>query len=147
MSTAFVLPEDAVSGAGPVTFPGFPGVWTPGEPIEAQAFVDAGVFASADAMVSRVEELGLPLEPTSVQAGEAPLPNRDNHVPNAPEAAAAAEKVLAAMTHAELDAKATSLGIELPDGTKPEKVAALETAMQPAALEEMGAEHFDEDAA
>ncbi len=138
MAVAFTLTEEA--GPGPLTFPGFPGVWNQGESIEAQFFVDAGVFESVEAMQARVAELGVPLEETSVAEGFAPLPPRDNHVPNAEEAVEAAEKALAEMTHAELDAKAASLGIDLPDGTKPEKVEALEAAMAPEDLEELGVE-------
>lgn len=81
MSLAFVLPEEAVSSSSPTTFPGFPGVWTPGEAVEAQAFVDAGAFESVEAMSQAVAELALPLEEKSVKKGSAPLPVPENHVP------------------------------------------------------------------
>jgi len=89
VSLAFVLPEGAV-GNGPMTFPGFPGVWTPGEAIEAQAFVALGAFESVEAMSAAVAELGLPLEEKSVKKGSAPLPVAENHFGFAPEEAEAA---------------------------------------------------------
>jgi hypothetical protein len=85
VSVALVLPAEAVSSSSPTTFPGFPGVWPPGEPIEAQVFVDAGLFADPDEMVSFASELGLPLETTTVKKGSAPLPERPNHVSEEPE--------------------------------------------------------------
>jgi hypothetical protein len=78
VSVAFVVKEEA--GSGPLTFPGFPGVWSQSQPIEAQAFIDAGIFVDADEMIARVVELGLPLEQIKVKAGAAPLPERENHV-------------------------------------------------------------------
>jgi len=101
VSTALVLPAEAVSGQGPVTFPGLPGVWTPGEPIEVAAFVAEGIFSSEDAMLAIVNERGVPLELAKVKKGAAPLPERANHIsttaveeqrPEAHEPAAAAEE-------------------------------------------------------
>ena len=130
MSLAFVLRHGA-AGDGAVTFPGFPGVWTPGEPIEAQVFVDAGVFASTEEMQDRAAEVGVPLETTTVAAGSAPMPERDNHVSNAAEAAVQAGKSLEEMSHRELDAKAATLGLDLPDVTKAEKVALIDAVLNP----------------
>lgn len=140
MSVAFQLREEA--GAGPLVFPGFPGVWNQGEPIEAHVFVDAGVAESVDEIADRLPPQ---LEKVTVDAGSAPLPERPNHVANAEEAIAAAEKALADMTHAELDAKAKALGMEpLPDVVKAEKVALIEAFLTPQDLEELGATTEDE---
>ena len=87
MAVALVLAEDA--GAGPLTFPGFPGVWTQGAPIEADVFVHAGIFETVDAVLAAAELL--PLEQVKVAKGSAPLPERPNHLPNADEAQAEAD--------------------------------------------------------
>jgi hypothetical protein len=59
----FVLPRDATSSADVVTFPGFPGVWTPGEakPVEALGIP----LAEARDLVA---ELNLPLKETQTDA-------------------------------------------------------------------------------
>lgn len=138
MSVAFTLTEEA--GPGPLTFPGFPGVWSQGEAIEAQVFVDARVFHSVGEMQERVRELGVPLEETSVAKGAAPLPARDNHVPNAEEAIAAGEKALADLTIAELDERGADLDGYPKSQNKADKVAFLEDAMLVEDVQEIGVE-------
>jgi hypothetical protein len=125
VALAFVLPEE-VAGNGPVTFPGFPGVWTPGQPIEAAAFVAAGV---ADTETELDERRPPQLERVDVAAGSHPLPARPNHVPSAEEAAAAPK--LEKMSHDELDTRARTLGLaEFPaKTTRAVKIEAIEAAM------------------
>jgi hypothetical protein len=142
VAVALVLSEDA--GAGPFTFPGFPGVWSPGVPIEASVFVDAGSFASEADLLAAAE--ALPLEQVTVAKGAAPLPPRGNHVASPDEQAAALEIALSEMTHAELDAKAATLGIDLPDVTKAEKVEALEAALTPEQTDELADELVEAEA-
>lgn len=129
MSLALVLPEGAVSGSDAVTFPGFPGVWTPGQPIELSAFAAAGI-ASADELLELAAEMGVPLEEVDVDEGSAPLPERENHLtPSAP--SAPLNEGLAAKTVAELDELAAEMGLEdyPKSGKKPEKLAAIEAAL------------------
>lgn len=141
MSVALVLSEDA--GAGPFTFPGFPGVWASDTPIEAQVFVDAGAFGSVDAMLEAVTTAGLPLEEITVAKGAAPLPDRPNHLPNADEAKAMAEKALDEMTHDELDARGADLDGYPRSANKSEKVAFLEATMTDPEAEQLAAEAAD----
>lgn len=139
MAPAFVLNDDALSG-GPVVFPGFPGVWTPGEPVEAQAFVDAGSFASIAEMRDLVDELGLPLAEVQVDEGSAPLPARDNHMANAEEAREAGEKALADMSHTELDRLGADHDGYPKSAAKADKVAFLEAILSEETVEGLGVE-------
>lgn len=78
---ALVLAETAVFSGEAVHFANFPGRYAPGEPV---AF-DELDLGGDDAVRARVEELGLPLDETTVAAGEG-LPLRDdNRAPGADE--------------------------------------------------------------
>lgn len=117
MTTAYVLPEAAVSGSEPVFFGGFPGRWHPGRPIEASEIMERGGFDSEDALRAAIAELGLPLERTTVEAGAAPMPAAANHLPSQSQADAVAKTVARKRprSHAEADALAADLGVEFPD--------------------------------
>lgn len=147
MATALVLPEEAVSGSDAVTFPGFPGIWTAGQPIEIAAFVREGAFGSEEEMLGRVEELGLPLELVQVDKRSAPLPERANHVASSLQAVEAADEALAEKTIPQLDAYAAEHGIaDYPkSGLKAEKIAAIEAGLSLAEREELGAEALADD--
>lgn len=132
--TAFVLDDPGLAGGGPVNLAGFPGTWTPGEPIAASAFVDAGAFESVQAMRDQIRELRMPLKEISVSEGSAPLPLRDNHMPNAEEAAAAKQSLETSTprTHKEADKAAAELGIDFaPDTKLADKLEAIRVALDP----------------
>lgn len=86
---AYVLPEDAVSGSDPVTFAGFPGIWTPGVPIAVDELAKHGLY-DADEIADEVEERGLPLQPVDVSGDEGAMPVPPNHLPSREEAVAGA---------------------------------------------------------
>lgn len=90
MPTAFVLDDDTLTG--PTVFPGFPGVWTAGQPVEAVRLVEAGVFASVQEARDRIGELGLPISERRVKAGAGPVPATPNHFPAVPAETAADEE-------------------------------------------------------
>lgn len=127
MPTAYVLDADDLAGSEAVTFPGFPGVWTPGEPIAAAEFVKAGAFDSVDEMGDRVAELGLPLKQTTVADGEGLMPARENHLPSQEQADATKAELngRTPKSHAEADAIAADLGISFPPDAKLDKKKAL----------------------
>jgi hypothetical protein len=129
VALAFVLPEE-VAGNGPVTFPGFPGVWTPGVPIEAQALIDAGAAETAEELQKRCPPQ---LEEVDVAPYSAPLPLMPNHIPA--EALVTPPPALADMSHAELDEKAAELGLEpfAAKTTRAVKIEAIEAAQDEAA--------------
>ena len=85
---AYVLPQSAVAGTAAVNLSGFPGMWTPGDPIAAAELVRHGGFASEAELHARVAELGLPLELVEGAASEGVMPVPANHV----QAADAAEE-------------------------------------------------------
>jgi hypothetical protein len=136
VATAFVLDDPGLAGGGPVNLAGFPGVWTPDQPIEAEAFVANGAFDSVDEMRDRVDELGLPLKEVDVAEGSAPMPARaEGHAPNAEEAAAAKAAVQdrTPRTHAEANQIGLELGLEFaPDAKLAEKVDAIKQALDQA---------------
>jgi len=108
-----VLPQEAVSGTAAVNLPGFPGMWTPGEPIAVSEIARYGLFESEQAVLDRADELGLPLERVEVadSAGDMPFP--PNHIPSAVEAAEeAVAETRRPRSHAEADALADELGVE-----------------------------------
>lgn len=75
--TAFVLPAAAVGGSSePVHFGGFPGVWTPGEPIAVSELGFATVKEAREAK----NDLAADLVEKTVKAGSAPMPAADNHI-------------------------------------------------------------------
>lgn len=132
MPTAFVLSSDEIAGSDAFAMPGFPGVWTPGKPIEAAEFVKLGAFSSVDEMRDRVAELGLPLEEVEVAEGSAPLPARPNHHAGTAERV---DEVVAEQaggritTHSEADRVAAKLGYRFPEDPRPtvaQKVEALD---------------------
>jgi hypothetical protein len=132
--TAFVLDDEGLAGGGPVNLAGFPGMWTPGEPIAAAEFVKAGAFDSVQEMRDRVRELGMPLKEVTVGEGTAPIAARANHMPNAEEAAEAKATLETSTprSHAEADQAAAELGLDFPAGTKlADKVEAIRTALDP----------------
>lgn len=87
---AYVLPETAVAGTDAVNLPGFPGIWTPGQPIAAAELVAHGNFADEDELADRVAELALPLELVEVTGAEGAMPMPANHVASRAEAIAEA---------------------------------------------------------
>lgn len=109
-----VLPVDAVSDLETTTFPGFPGTFTPGEPV---ALADLG-FDSEDEAFALVEELQLPLEPAKAELSTPPATEEEL-------AAARAEK-LSALKVDDLKQLAPA-GLELPT-RKDEIVDALAAA-------------------
>lgn len=134
MATGFVLDDPGLSGGGPVNLAGFPGMWTPGEPIAAAEFIKAGAFDSVEEMRDRVRELGMPLKEVSVGEGEASMPVRANHAPNSEEAAEAKATLEASTprSHAEADQAAADLGLDFPPGMKlADKLEAIRTALDP----------------
>lgn len=119
-----MLPEDAVSGTAAVTFAGFPGIWTPGQPIAVAELARHGAL-SQDEVGEKVEELGLPLEPAEVGADEGAMPMPPNHRASRDEAAheALEEQRPRARSHKELDERASEVGLEWPraDMTREQK--------------------------
>lgn len=141
--TAFVLDDEGLAGGGPVNLAGFPGMWTPGEPIAASEFIRAGAFDTVEEMRDRVRELGMPLKETSVGEGTAPMTGRANHAPNSEEAAAAKEMLETSTprSHAEADQAAAELGLDFPEGTKlADKLEAIRTALDPGSGDEQAAD-------
>lgn len=125
--TALVLPAEAAGGStAPVHFPGFPGVFTPEQPIAVGAL---GFDKVTDARAA-VDDTGVPLRETRVEAGSAPLPERENHVPSEAQTIAAEQSAAEEgdapyeapegwpQTHAELDVIAEREGLEFPPGTR-----------------------------
>lgn len=110
---AYVLPQEAVAGTDAVTFAGFPGIWTPGEPIAALELVTHGGFVDEDELADMVEELGLPLEQTTVTGDDGAMPTPANHVAGREEAIAdAVEETPRPRTHKQADKLAQERGIE-----------------------------------
>jgi hypothetical protein len=75
---ALVLEEGAVSHGEPVHFANFPGLWIEGQPV---AVSELG-FDDDDAAFARAEELGLPLDETTVAAGEGAMPDMGGRAPS-----------------------------------------------------------------
>lgn len=121
-----------MSGTSAVNFPGFPGAWTPGEPIEADEFVRVGAVSTVDELRDLAAELDLPLEEVDVAAGSAPMPVQANHRPSERQRRAEivdeATKGHTIRTHAQADKAAAELDLVFgPDvETVADKVAAIE---------------------
>lgn len=111
---AFVLPGG--HSGEPVNFPGFPGVWTPGEAKLAAELVAAGAFESVDQVVARVEELGLPLEQVTVEV-VAPLTAAERRAAQRAAREAAATLEAAQVESEASEAAAAENGIPDPDAT------------------------------
>lgn len=108
-----MLPAAAVAGTAAVNLPGFPGMWTPGEPIAVDELVAHGGFADADALAARVEELGLPLEQVEVSGDAGAMPMPPNHVQSRAEAVAdAVAEVKRPRTKAQAEKLARERGLE-----------------------------------
>lgn len=123
-----MLPESAVAGTAAVNFPGFPGSWTPGQPIAAAELVAHGGFADEDELAARVAELGLPLEAVEVSGEDGAMPIPPNHVQSQGEAVAEAlEETRRPRTHRQADKLAAERGFEFSsaDLSLGEKVAEL----------------------
>lgn len=66
-SAAYLLPVEAASSGGPQVFPGFPGIYEPGVPLDIEHL--GGIDEQlADALIA---ELGLPLEKVEMGARKA----------------------------------------------------------------------------
>lgn len=123
-----MLPETAVAGTAAVNFPGFPGSWTPGQPIAAAELVAHGGFADEDAVAEKVAELGLPLEQVDVTGDDGAMPLPPNHVASQAEAVAEAlEETPRPRSHKQADKLAAERGFTFSaeDLTLDEKVAEL----------------------
>lgn len=79
---ALLLDPSAAAGVEPVTFPGFPGRFTPGHPVELEALAAASGTPAAD-LAALAAGLGLPLVAVDVKAGDGSLPAADNHADSA----------------------------------------------------------------
>jgi hypothetical protein len=148
---ALVLTEKAAEergyvGDGPFGFGGlFPGEWMPGVPLR----IDVLGFDSEDEALDALEESGVPLERTTVQAGEG-LPLRFNHAAGeleAREAQADLDRAGQALdpekirTHAQADDAAIALNISFPEGaTVADKRDAIAAMIEGAAVDTTGAE-------
>lgn len=139
-----MLPEGAVVGTAAVNFSGFPGIWTPGEPIAAAELVQHGGFADLDELAHRIDAMGLPLEQVNVAAAAGAMPVPANHVPNTVQAAEAAlDEMPRQRTHKAADKLAAEQGVTFSRTglTVPEKLAEIERAAVAAVSE---SEQIDE---
>lgn len=73
---ALVLDDTVKVSLEPVHFAGFPGLWITDRPV---AVSELG-FDNEDEALATVDELGLPLELTTVAVGEGLMPEVPNHV-------------------------------------------------------------------
>lgn len=111
---AYELREGATATAGPISFPGVPGVWLVGEPVTAH---DLGM--TEEQMDDLVENGNLPLDKTTGESTRADgqmvsgadVPHTIPEDPRAVEAAAALAEDKEA-TLADLKAQADALGID-----------------------------------
>lgn len=75
---ALVYEDDAVTHGEPVHFGGFPGLWVQGRPV---AVAELG-FETVEDAYKAVEELGLPLNQTTVAVGEGAMPDMGGRAPS-----------------------------------------------------------------
>lgn len=128
MATVTALELDAeaagYTGGEALHFGGFPGVWSPGQPV---AVSELGFESEQDAL-DRARELELPLREVRVDEGSAPMPARPNHLANTDQETALDDVDTATKkrwTHAELDALAAEADVTWPAGvTKVDEKAA-----------------------
>lgn len=140
MAPALVLTEDAAaehgySGAGPFTFPGFPGLYTPGRPLEVSELD----LVDADDLEEMIEDAGVPLELVDVEQGSGKA-ERDNHalsLGEVMEGEGLDDDAPAIRTHKQANAAAKELGFDFSadDQTVAQKVEAIEAFKQAQALE------------
>ena len=144
--TAEAAEEAGLTGGGPFTFPGFPGVYAIDAPVAVSELRNEDAPA-------RAEELGLPLSTVTVAEGEG-IPERENHVRSTRQVAAdvKADAIADATggstirTHKQADKIAAELGIAFePDATVADKVAAIESFNAAAALETDAPEKDDDE--
>lgn len=75
---AWVLPH-GFAGGDPVVFPGVPGRWTPGVPVEASAAA-AAAGVSEQELDQVIVASGVPLERVTVTVGAGPAERPDGHL-------------------------------------------------------------------
>jgi hypothetical protein len=76
--SAFVFQDESHTGTDLVHFGGYPGVFVPGEKVAVSELE----FDTAKDATDRANELGLPLEKTTVTAGKGKMVARENHAPS-----------------------------------------------------------------